>query len=199
MKLVCTFGCQLVKCQIILGDRICSNCFVVKTPLWRRDPKSGGHLCNACGLYQRNNSGSARPLERPKNTRVVCTDNCVGIKCVCTYFNNFKKVLLKTSTLTVLQLLANLWQRNANITSILCTIMSLLIVFFPQTSSKHKGKKCYNCQAEKTTLWRQITEQKITVCNACGLYYNLHNVSVTPSLLFVMRRSPFLCNIALFL
>ena len=46
-----------------------------------------------------------------------------------------------------------------------------------QTSSKHKGKKCYNCQAEKTTLWRQITEGKITVCNACGLYYNLHNVS----------------------
>ena len=56
---------------IMLGDRFCSNCFVVKTPLWRRDPKSGGHLCNACGLYQRNNSGSARPLERPKNTRVV--------------------------------------------------------------------------------------------------------------------------------
>ena len=55
----------------MLGDRFCSNCFVVKTPLWRRDPKSGGHLCNACGLYQRNNSGSARPLERPKNTRVV--------------------------------------------------------------------------------------------------------------------------------
>ena len=82
LKLVCTFGCQLVKCQIILGDRICSNCFVVKTPLWRRDPKSGGHLCNACGLYQRNNSGSARPLERPKNTRVVCIDICVGIKCV---------------------------------------------------------------------------------------------------------------------
>ena len=46
-----------------------------------------------------------------------------------------------------------------------------------QTSSKHKGKKCYNCQAEKTTLWRQITDGKITVCNACGLYYNLHNVS----------------------
>ena len=42
-----------------------------KTPLWRRDPKNGGHLCNACGLYQRNNSGSARPLERPKNNRVV--------------------------------------------------------------------------------------------------------------------------------
>ena len=54
-----------------LGDRFCSNCFVGKTPLWRRDPKNGGHLCNACGLYQRNNSGSARPLERPKNNRVV--------------------------------------------------------------------------------------------------------------------------------
>ena len=56
---------------LFIGDRFCSNCFVGKTPLWRRDPKNGGHLCNACGLYQRNNSGSARPLERPKNNRVV--------------------------------------------------------------------------------------------------------------------------------
>ena len=119
---------------IMLGDRFCSNCFVVKTPLWRRDPKSGGHLCNACGLYQRNNSGSARPLERPKNTRVV----------------------------------SKLWQ--------ICIQNWNEYFFFSQTSSKHKGKKCYNCQAEKTTLWRQITNEKITVCNACGLYYNLHNV-----------------------
>ena len=65
------FVVEFVYVVIMLGDRFCSNCFVVKTPLWRRDPKSGGHLCNACGLYQRNNSGSARPLERPKNTRVV--------------------------------------------------------------------------------------------------------------------------------
>ncbi|KAM0676448.1 hypothetical protein GVAV_000415 [Gurleya vavrai] len=33
--------------------RACDNCLTVKTPSWRRNPKNGGILCNACGLYQK--------------------------------------------------------------------------------------------------------------------------------------------------
>ncbi|KAI8995009.1 hypothetical protein BDB01DRAFT_841243 [Pilobolus umbonatus] len=35
--------------------------------------------------------------------------------------------------------------------------------------------KCYNCETMTTPLWRR-DETGNTICNACGLYYKLHNV-----------------------
>lgn len=35
--------------------------------------------------------------------------------------------------------------------------------------------KCYNCETTTTPLWRR-DETGNTICNACGLYYKLHNV-----------------------
>ena len=32
------------------GRKICSNCGVIKTPVWRKGPLGTGTLCNACGL-----------------------------------------------------------------------------------------------------------------------------------------------------
>ena len=40
--------------------------------------------------------------------------------------------------------------------------------------------KCTNCLTTKTSLWRRDTEGR-PVCNACGLYFKLHNKQRPPS------------------
>ncbi|KAL3314359.1 Trans-acting T-cell-specific transcription factor GATA-3 [Cichlidogyrus casuarinus] len=44
------------------------------------------------------------------------------------------------------------------------------------TSSKKVGTICANCQTAKTTLWRR-NQSGESVCNACGLYYKLHQIN----------------------
>ncbi|KAI4800501.1 hypothetical protein KUCAC02_009643 [Chaenocephalus aceratus] len=39
-----------------------------------------------------------------------------------------------------------------------------------------KGTQCVNCLTETTTLWRRNSAGE-PVCNACGLYYKLHQVN----------------------
>ena len=45
-----------------------------------------------------------------------------------------------------------------------------------QSSTKREGTSCSNCGTSTTTLWRRNTNGE-PVCNACGLYHKLHNVS----------------------
>ncbi|XP_038604047.1 erythroid transcription factor isoform X2 [Tachyglossus aculeatus] len=42
--------------------------------------------------------------------------------------------------------------------------------------SKRAGTQCTNCQTTTTTLWRRNASGE-PVCNACGLYFKLHNVN----------------------
>ncbi|OQR77215.1 GATA-binding factor C-like [Tropilaelaps mercedesae] len=42
--------------------------------------------------------------------------------------------------------------------------------------SAKKGMICHNCNTTTTTLWRRNNEG-FPVCNACGLYYKLHNTN----------------------
>uniref|UniRef100_A0A183AJJ7 GATA-type domain-containing protein n=1 Tax=Echinostoma caproni TaxID=27848 RepID=A0A183AJJ7_9TREM len=43
-----------------------------------------------------------------------------------------------------------------------------------QSSSRRTGTVCSNCRTVTTTLWRRNTNGE-PVCNACGLYFKLHN------------------------
>eukprot|EP00090_Calanus_glacialis_P009038 TRINITY_DN17370_c0_g1_i1.p1 TRINITY_DN17370_c0_g1~~TRINITY_DN17370_c0_g1_i1.p1 ORF type:complete len:426 (-),score=16.63 TRINITY_DN17370_c0_g1_i1:1554-2831(-) len=43
------------------------------------------------------------------------------------------------------------------------------------SSSRREGTSCANCKTTATTLWRR-NQNGEPVCNACGLYYKLHNV-----------------------
>lgn len=73
----------------------------------------------------------------------------------------------------------------------------ILIFSLPQIVSKRAGTQCTNCQTTTTTLWRRNASGD-PVCNACGLYYKLHQVrpalpcpSEPPSSLLLFR--PHLC------
>ena len=46
-----------------------------------------------------------------------------------------------------------------------------------QSANRREGTSCVNCKTQTTTLWRR-NQNGEPVCNACGLYYKLHNVSV---------------------
>lgn len=43
------------------------------------------------------------------------------------------------------------------------------------SSARREGTSCANCKTTTTTLWRR-NQNGEPVCNACGLYYKLHNV-----------------------
>jgi len=45
----------------------------------------------------------------------------------------------------------------------------------PQISQRRSGLICSNCKGSTTTLWRRNHKGE-PVCNACGLYYKLHQV-----------------------
>lgn len=51
-------------------------------------------------------------------------------------------------------------------------------IFTFQTGGRRTGVQCANCHTSNTTLWRRNNNGE-PVCNACGLYYKLHNVSLT--------------------
>ncbi|CAH2099374.1 unnamed protein product [Euphydryas editha] len=42
--------------------------------------------------------------------------------------------------------------------------------------TKRPGMSCSNCHTTTTSLWRRNAQGE-TVCNACGLYYKLHNIN----------------------
>ncbi|KAJ2088622.1 hypothetical protein IW138_004112 [Coemansia sp. RSA 986] len=50
-----------------------------------------------------------------------------------------------------------------------------------QPKKQHDGPICANCEVTSTPLWRRSNDETL-LCNACGLYYKLHNTHRPKSL-----------------
>ena len=66
------------------------------------------------------------------------------------------------------------WSCDASLLSLLSSPVCV------QSAARRAGTSCANCQTTTTTLWRRNANGD-PVCNACGLYFKLHNVSNKPS------------------
>ena len=139
----------------------CSNCGTTTTPLWRRAP-NGDTICNACGLYLK-----ARNVLRPPS---------------------MKRNIKKQQQLQQQQQLPHSCstssaadapngtcpgggQCNGTGGSPSCEGCPA----FNQHQVNRHALICANCRTTTTPLWRR-DEAGNTICNACGLYYKLHNV-----------------------
>ncbi|OBZ84898.1 Siderophore biosynthesis regulatory protein URBS1 [Choanephora cucurbitarum] len=131
----------------------CANCGTTTTPLWRRGP-NGETICNACGLYLKARNTLRPPtLKRTvhKKTQPMPVNSqqndCGGGTC------------------------PGGGQCNGTGGSTSCAGCPA----FNQHQVNRQTLICANCRTTTTPLWRR-DEQGNTICNACGLYYKLHNV-----------------------
>ncbi|KAJ1973885.1 GATA type transcriptional activator of nitrogen-regulated proteins, partial [Dimargaris verticillata] len=170
----------------------CSNCGTNSTPLWRRN-EQGQSICNACGLYYRA-YGKVRPywLKRNNGRKRGGTQEGKGGKDAGrapstedTLTNTPVHPVAKSSATTPASPEQPATADPATTTgtcpgdghcngtggSAACGGCPA----FNQTHMSRLPSKCFNCQTDHTPLWRRDAEGN-TICNACGLYYKLHNV-----------------------
>ncbi|KAI9477907.1 MAG: hypothetical protein EXX96DRAFT_568652 [Benjaminiella poitrasii] len=139
---------------------VCSNCGTTTTPLWRRGP-NGETICNACGLYLK-----ARNTLRPPTMKRKAKNKQA----------QQQAQQQQTSTAAVLDnppagSCPGGGQCNGTGGSASCEGCPA----FNQHQVNRHALICANCRTTTTPLWRR-DEMGNTICNACGLYYKLHNV-----------------------
>ncbi|KAF9284362.1 putative electron transfer flavoprotein subunit [Mortierella alpina] len=189
----------------------CANCGTTSTPLWRR-ASDGQTICNACGLYFK-----ARNLTRPpwlKRNMVLKkdeeTEDAEGQASSSASAVASKDGAVAGSTPS------NTTEKNAEETQPASTTSTTEekekqsescpgdgsckanggqpCTVCAGTTQQQTGRQnlvCANCRTTTTPLWRRDSSGN-TICNACGLYFKLHNVHrpVTMKRAVIKRRKP---------
>ncbi|KAJ1877444.1 GATA type transcriptional activator of nitrogen-regulated proteins [Coemansia sp. RSA 1722] len=145
----------------------CMNCKTTSTPLWRRDPASGAHLCNRCGLYLKTYN-VMHPLTKIKRRAISVVANKrdtgnrrAGIDEPAAEMDDVEQVPRAPNC------------HPAQLHQVDVRVVQKRRITPKQQISLGMTPRCYNCSAEQTPLWRRDPEDNI-ICNACGLYYKLH-------------------------
>ncbi|CAO3680533.1 unnamed protein product [Rhizopus microsporus] len=97
--------------------------------------------------------------------------------------NNFQRWIMRN---TILKKNKASWLSNLSLFYLIFSFFSLIFFslsfFMNKVLDKEECRncqktmiRCYNCDVTTTPLWRRDDDGN-TICNACGLYYKLHNV-----------------------
>lgn len=164
----------------------CSNCGTTSTPLWRRSPQ-GETICNACGLYLKARNTTRPPwLKRNSNKRpavpsmpVALAPAPIAMKLPIHTLPNLvpiqKMPITTTASTTTITSNNN---SNNTLSSLSNNNNNEKENNNDLDKSSNDGNRnmiCFNCNTNTTPLWRRDGDGN-TICNACGLYYKLHNV-----------------------
>ncbi|KAJ2784584.1 GATA type transcriptional activator of nitrogen-regulated proteins [Coemansia javaensis] len=174
----------------------CMNCRTTATPLWRRDPQTGAHLCNRCGLYLKTYNVmhpltriKRRPISTLAGTRRAAVTAAAAAAPVAAAaaaaaaggVDDVEQVPrpANCSPAQLQQLAPGARQRRP------ATAAAAAQRVTPKQQMRLGiTPRCFNCSAESTPLWRRDPADNI-ICNACGLYYKLHGAARPVS----MRRA----------
>ncbi|KAI9300452.1 hypothetical protein BJ944DRAFT_273019 [Cunninghamella echinulata] len=151
----------------------CSNCGTTSTPLWRRSPQ-GETICNACGLYLKARNTTRPPWLKRNSTKrpvplapVALAPAPIAMKLPIhpSHLIPIQKMPISSS--------ASLSSSNNNNNNENNNDNDKATTTVP--CDGNRNMVCFNCHTNTTPLWRRDGEGN-TICNACGLYYKLHNV-----------------------
>ncbi|KAI7824292.1 hypothetical protein BC939DRAFT_476716 [Gamsiella multidivaricata] len=176
----------------------CANCGTTTTPLWRR-ATNGQTICNACGLYFK-----ARNLTRPPWLKRSAA-NKKGDTSEDGAEESDERGNAESSTAmgeSASATAAGGAKDNTNDSECAGTCPGdgncngaggaescAGCPSFNQHQANRQNLVCANCRTTTTPLWRRDSFGN-TICNACGLYFKLHNVHrpVTMKRAVIKRR-----------